>query len=128
MCFVSYLQYLCLLLTAVSRFHLLSVKMPKKNKKQASETVTVFILFWDYPLQGLGNKIMHLTRYASVLSVLKNFSIQFHYELQSVKNMMRLNTDPQLPKERPKRETAMTTTTFQKIKLDDFDRMTYEWF
>lgn len=95
----------CKLLTAFvfvtySRFHLLSVKISKKKKNKASETVTVFILFWDYPLQGLGNKIKHLTRHASVLSVLNNFSIQFHYELQSVKNTMRLNINPQLPKER----------------------------
>lgn len=94
MCFVSYLQHLCLLLTADF------IKKKQTNKKKASETVTVFILFWDYPLQGLGNKIIHLTRHASVLSVLNNFSIQFHYELQRVKNMMRLNINSQLPKER----------------------------
>lgn len=94
--FVSYLQHLCLLLAA--DFIFCQLKYQKKNK--ASETVTVFILFWDYPLQGLGNKIKHLTRHASVLSVLNNFSIQFHYELQSVKNTMRLNINPQLPKER----------------------------
>lgn len=97
MCFVSYLQHLCLLLAA--DFIFCQLKYQKKKNK-ASETVTVFILFWDYPLQGLGNKIKHLTRHASVLSVLNNFSIQFHYELQSVKNTMRLNINPQLPKER----------------------------
>lgn len=93
----------CKLLTAFvfvtcSRFHLLSVKISKKKTKHLKQSV--FILFWDYPLQGLGNKIKHLTRHASVLSVLNNFSIQFHYELQSVKNTMRLNINPQLPKER----------------------------